>query len=238
MRISDYLYRPFKVEGNNIVAFTKSGTKCTIATRMRSEVDLNVIVRLLNEQDDRPYHIDGEFENVAISSSNYAIAKNSSMYVKVYGLGRVGHSNEEISNLNKITKMISNEFLSIFNEGECTSDFYEEEEFEWRDLDADEPDPFENVFHGDTLIERIKNCGDVYGEAKEVPIVVRYGDKLLQIADTSLEEKVLFIDVKDIKFPEKKENPKQEEFNIFNINWDEYVHPINTASQRSGARIV
>ena len=59
----------------------------------------------------------------------------------------------------------------------------------------------DDVFTMATIIDRIRNCGDI-ANAKEVPVIIRFNDKKLMITDTSVEDGFLYLDV--IEVPKKK----------------------------------
>lgn len=100
-----------------------------------------------------------------------------------------------------------------------------------KDCDTKEPDEdYEDIFHGDTLIERIKNCGDIYGDAKVFPIIVRNGSQKMKIIDTSIEDSVLYIDVKELP---SKSNAKKKDYLT---ELEEAVNSVNSVSFGSGLR--
>lgn len=68
---------------------------------------------------------------------------------------------------------------------------------------------FKDYMHGDALIDRINNCAELCGSAKEIPIVIRSKDFTAKITDTSIEENVLYIDIEidGAKEKEEKDEP-------------------------------
>ena len=64
---------------------------------------------------------------------------------------------------------------------------------------------FKDYMHGDALIDRINNCAELCGSAKEIPIVIRSKDFTAKITDTSIEENVLYIDIEIDGAKEKEE---------------------------------
>lgn len=72
---------------------------------------------------------------------------------------------------------------------------------------------FKDYMHGDALIDRINNCAELCGSAKEIPIVIRSRDFTAKITDTSIEENVLYIDIEidGAQEKEEKEEPRPHE---------------------------
>lgn len=111
----------------------------------------------------------------------------------------------------RILKELSRVLCSILCTGHMPIDYFIRatvnpftETEKWSSDETELEKEYEDVFHGDTLIERIKNCGDIYGDAKAFPIIVRNGSNKMKIIDTSIEDNILYIDVENLPKKDKE----------------------------------
>lgn len=86
----------------------------------------------------------------------------------------------------------------------------------------------EDVFNNESIVEKIKKCGEVYGNTKKLPVIIRFEDKKLMITDTAMTEDFLYLDVVEIP---KKEIKLSFKFKDYISYFDpEIVNAINTSS--------
>lgn len=79
----------------------------------------------------------------------------------------------------------------------------------------------EDVFNNESIVEKIKKCGEVYGNSKKLPVIIRFNDKKLMITDTAIEDDFLYLDV--VEIPKKEFKPSFKFSDYLKFEYDEFL---------------
>ena len=83
----------------------------------------------------------------------------------------------------------------------------------------------EDVFNNESIVEKIKKCGEVYGNSRKLPVIIRFNDKKLMITDTAIEDDFLYLDV--VEIPKKEFKPSFKFSDYLKFDYDEFLDGIN-----------